>query len=279
MKGVSEMASQGNLNFHQTFKPEKQYIGSILNVAGTADSLEVQEISAYTGIPNGKSSGKVEPHIYYARYMGLIDAEKKDGAYKLNRTKLGDVVYMEDPGLQEELSILLCHAMMLRNCNGAEMWNAVFTRILPNYRGELKKDLLLKELEQLFDGKANKKNFAPFIGSYEDMFSTTNLLKMDSENISLNDATYNKEFVFLYAYILFELWDEVFADQEEISSVQFNNLNFGKILGWDEQREYEVLEHLSDKGIVRLNRQLVPYTILRLIDKEIVREKLYSELC
>ena len=125
----------------------------------------------------------------------------------------------------------------------------------------------------------NKKNFAPFILSYEEMFASTNLLKMDSENISLNDAVYNKEFIYLYAFILFELWDELFADQEEISSVQFDSLNFGRIFGWNEQREYEVLEHLSDKGIIRLNRQLVPYTILRLTDKNMVMEKLYSELC
>lgn len=273
------MASQGNLNFHQSFKPEKQYIGSILDVANSADSLGVQEISAYTGIPNGKSSGKVEPHISYAKFMGLIEAEKKDGAYSLSRTDLGNIVYMEDPGLQEDLSILLCHAMMLRNSNGADMWNAVFTKILPMYRGKMKKDMLLKELEQMFDGKANKKNFAPFIGSYEEMFASTNMLKMGTENISLNDAIYNKEFIYLYSFILFELWDEMFLDQEEISSVQLDTLNFGRIFGWDEQREYEVLEHLSDKGIVRLNRQLVPYTILRLTDKKMIMEKLYSELC
>ena len=273
------MASQGNINFHQTFKPERQYIGSILDVASIAKPLGVQEISAYTGIPNGKSSGKVEPHIYYAKYMGLIDADKKDGAYVISRTGLGNVVYLEDPGLQEDLTILLCHAMMLRNCNGADMWNAVFTQILPKYRGEIKKELLLKELEKIFDGKANKKNFAPFIGSYEEMFASTNILNMDAENVSLNATMYNKEFIFLYAYILFELWNEFFANQEEISSVQLSTLNFGKIFGWDEQREYEVLEHLSDKGIVRLNRQLVPYTILRLTDKAMVMEKLYCELC
>ena len=68
-----------NLNFHQTFKPEKQYIGSILNVADNTDGIGVQEISSYTGIPNGKSSGKVEPHIIYANYMGLIEYEKKNG--------------------------------------------------------------------------------------------------------------------------------------------------------------------------------------------------------
>ena len=79
--------------------------------------------------------------------------------------------------------------------------------------------------------------------------------------------------------MLFELWDEMYLQQEEISSVQLETLNFGKIFGWDVQKEYEVLEHLSDKGIIRLNRQLVPYTILRLTEKDSVMERLYSELC
>jgi hypothetical protein len=159
------------------------------------------------------------------------------------------------------------------------MWNAVFTKILPMYRGGMKKELLLKELEQLFDGKANKKNFAPFLGSYEDMFSSINILTMDSETICINETVYNKEYIYLYAFILFELWDEMYGEQEEISSVQLAAVCFGKLFGWDEQKEYEVLEQLSDKGIIRLNRQLVPYTILRLTDKDTVMERLYSELC
>ena len=273
------MASPGNLNFHQTFKPEKQYVGSILDVANNTVSMSVSDISACTGIPNGKSSGKVEPHIQYAQYMGLIQAEKNEGVYTLSRTKLGDIVYMEDPGFQEELTLLLCHAMMQRNIAGAGMWNAVFTKVLPMYRGGIKKELLLKELEQIFDGKANKKNLAPFLGSYEDMFSNLNLLTMNAEFISINNSLYNKEFIYLYAYVLYELWDEMCADQEEISSVQLTTLCFGKIFGLDEQREYEVLEHLSDKGIVRLNRQLVPYTILRVVEKDTLVERLYSELC
>lgn len=273
------MASRGNLNFHQTFKPEKQYVGSILDAANNTEAMSVQEISAYTGIPNGKSSGKVEPHIFYAKYMGLIEAEKKDGAYILSRTSLGNVVYMEDPGLQEELTLLLCHAMLLRNNAGADMWNAVFTKILPMYRGGMKKDLLQKELEQYFEGKANKKNIAPFLGSYEEIFSTLDLLAMETDTICVNELAYNREFLYLYAYVLYELWDEMYSDQDEISSVQLGMLNYGKIFGWDERREYEVLEHLSDKGIVRLNRQLVPYTILRLAEKDTLMERLYSELC
>lgn len=273
------MAGQGNLNFHQTFKPEKQYIGSILSVANMTDSMSVQDISACTGIPNGKSSGKVEPHINYAKYMGLMEAEKKDGGYTLKKTKLGEIVYTEDPGLQENLSILLCHAMMLRKENGADMWNAVFHKVLPMYRSGIKKDLLIKELEQLFNGKVNKKNFAPFVGAYEELFSSIGILSLGSENVNINMLQYDKEFVFLYAYILFEYWDEIFPKQEEISYIQLAKTNFRKTFGWDEQREYEVLEHLSDREIVRLNRQLVPYTILRLVDKDAVMEKLYSQLC
>lgn len=273
------MARQINVNFHQTFKPEKQYIGSILDVANMTEPMTVKEISSMTGIPNGKSSGKVEPHISYAKFMGLIEAEKKDGTIGLKRTTLGEVVSMEDPGLQEELTVLLCHAMMLRSNDGADVWSAVFKKVLPMYRNGIKKDILLIELEKLFDGKVNKKNFAPFMGSYEDMFAELNLLSMDKETIKINSLPYNKEYIYLYAYILFEYWDELFPNQDEISEIQFAELNYGKAFGWNEQYEYNVLEYLADNGLIRMNKQLVPYTILQLVDKDSVIERLYSELC
>lgn len=273
------MAGQVNLNFHQTFKPERQYISSILNVANGTESMSVKDISASTGIPNGQSSGKVEPHIVYANYMGLIEYEKKEGLISLNRSKIGEIVFSEDPGLQENLSILLCHCMMLREKNGADVWSTVFRKILPQYRSGIKKDILIKELEQLFEGKVNKKNFAPFIGSYEDMFSVIDVLKVESENVKINLVQFNKEYIFLYAYVLWEYWGELFPGQEEISSVQLDDVNFGKAFGWDTQTEYGVLEHLADKGLIRLNRQLMPYTILKLVDKDTLIERLYSELC
>ncbi|ETJ18433.1 hypothetical protein Q604_UNBC18632G0004 [human gut metagenome] len=273
------MFVQVNLNFHQTFKPERQYISSILSIADGSSSMNVKTISACTGIPQGQSSGKVEPHINYAKYMGLIKYEKKDGEITLKRTNLGDIVFLEDPGLQEDLSILLSHGMMLRERNGAELWSVIFKKILPLYKEGIKKDILMKELQWLFDGKANKKNVAPFMGSYEDIYSSINILKIEDETLKLNSLQYNKEFIFLYAYILWEYWEEMFNNQEEISSLQLNELRFGKAFGWSVQSEYEVLEHLSDRGLIRLNRQLMPYTLLKLVSKEALAEKLYSELC
>ena len=65
-----------NLNFHQTFKPERQYISGLLSEIECCNGLDIQEISNQTGIPTGKSSGKVEPTISYAEYMGLIKKQK-----------------------------------------------------------------------------------------------------------------------------------------------------------------------------------------------------------
>lgn len=268
-----------NVNFHQTFKPEVQYISSILNIADGRSALSIKEISALTGIPQGKSSGKVEPHINYAEYMGLIKWEKNNGRVKLSKTKLGELVNREDPGLQENLTKLLCHAMILRNSNGADIWATVFKRVLPQYKNAVKKELIIIELNQLFDGKVNTKNIAPFYGSYEDMFSGLNLLEIKGELVKTKSVPYEKEFIFLYTYILWEYWDEQFEKHEEISSNQLNELRYAEIFGWDERLEYIVLEDMSDKGFLRMNRQLMPYTLRRLVDKDDVLQRLYSELC
>lgn len=50
------------------------YIGRLLRIADRRER-SVQEISEETGIPTGKFTGKVKPHIEYARYMGLIEKE------------------------------------------------------------------------------------------------------------------------------------------------------------------------------------------------------------
>ena len=127
-----------------------------------------------TGIPQGKSSGKVEPHINYAEYMGLIrsEKEKKEKKIKLTKTELGDTVQCEDPGLQEKLTKLLLHAMMLRDEEGACVWNSIFKHILPQYHNEINKDILILELNKIYDNRITKKNIAPVINVYNDFFFT-----------------------------------------------------------------------------------------------------------
>lgn len=273
------MAQMVNLNFHQTFRPEQQYIAAVLEFATGKGFNSLKEISAQTGIPTGASSGKVEPHILYAYYMGLIEYEKKNGEYKLSRTSLGEVVYTEDPGLQEQLTILLCHCMMLREENGAILWSTVFKKIFPIYRSGIKKDMLLKELVILFANKVSSKNIAPFFGSYASYFDGLGLLKENEDIISINTMPFNKEYIYLYALVLYSYWEDKYDNQDEITSSQLYKLKFGNVFGWDNQLEYEALEQMADKEIIRMNRQLMPYTILKLSDKDKLIVRLYSELC
>lgn len=277
------MAQVVSINFHQTFKPEKQYISSILEIAGSSAYSSVKDISLQTGIPNGKSSGKVEPHIYYATFMGLITYDKRKisaiDRYSISRTLLGEMVYSEDPGFQEDLTLLLCHCMMQREKEGAPLWSTVFKSILPRYRRGISKDMLIKELNVVFKNKVTVKNIAPFYLSYSSFFDGIGPLDVNADSITLTPVPYNREFVYLYALVLFEYWQEVYPAQDEITSDQLKELHYGDVFGWGIQEEYETLEHLVDKGIIRLNRQLMPYTILKMVEKEDLINRLYSELC
>ena len=267
------------LNFHQTFRPENQYIAAILYIAGDPKFRTVREISMMTGIPTGESSGKVEPHIVYADYMGLINYEKKDGKYSLKRSLLGETIFKEDPGLQEKLTVLLCHSMIVRSENGARLWSAIFRNVMPRYKTGIKRDLLIKELNMNLEGKITTKNIAPFFGSYESFFDNLSVVSDDGETFRIVATTYDKEFIYVYGLALLAYWKEQYPDQDEITSDQLKDLYFGNVYGWDSQEEYAVLEHLSDKGIIRMNRQLMPYTILRLVGYDDLIGRLYSELC
>ena len=82
-----------------------------------------------------------------------------------------------------------------------------------------------------------------------------------------------------YGFVLFSYWDELYPEQSEITSTQLFELGFGKSFGWGTNTESEVLEQLSEKQIIRLNKQLMPYTVLRLADLSYLTNNLYSELC
>ncbi len=274
------MEENKNISFHKSFKPETMYIAGILELACNENTYTIEEISAITGIPTGKSSGKVEPHIFYANYMGLIDFEKQGkNIYKIKQTKLGEIVYKEDPNLQERLTLILCHAMMLRDEYGAAMWRILFKTIMPKYKNNISRDILDRELERNFDKKITTRNISVVMSSYQDMFATLDILTESAGSWVVKPIELDNEFIILYGYILLDCWEKTFPCQDEISAKQFESLDYGSIFGWNEKMEYEVIIALSDRGIIRLNRQLVPYTMLRLASKENIVNKLYSELC
>ena len=275
-----------NLNFHLTFRPERQYLSGLLSELSGCNGCDVEEISSLTGIPTGKSSGKVEPSICYLEYMGLITKRKINGRYDLDYTPLGNCVNSEDSGLLEKLTLLIMHCMVVRPYYGAELWGHVFHNIFPKYRNHLTQKQFEKELEIQF-GPGVKS--APFWGSYQELFSSLNLISVESGQIDLHPSKIMADYVYLYAAVLFSYWDEWLdnapadetnlASTSEIAATHLKALGFRNPFGWSEKEEYQALEIMASKGLIALNRQMIPFTIRRIAEKDAVIEQLYSELC
>ncbi|MGM9929320.1 MAG: hypothetical protein ACI35P_15360 [Bacillus sp. (in: firmicutes)] len=275
-----------NLNFHYTFKPERQYISSLLSEVENCNGLDVQDISNQTGIPTGKSSGKVEPTLSYAEYMGLLTKEKRDGKYDIGYTVLGECIKDEDTGLLEKLSLLAMHCMLVRPFNGAELWSHIFHNVFPKYRNKLTQKQFEKEIEIQFGTGVV---MSPFKGCYQDLFGSLNLIDENADQIILNSSKIDSDFVYLYALTLFTYWDEwldkvsdnekKMASTTEITANHLSAIGFRNPFGWSEKDEYQVLELMANKGLIVLNRQMVPFTVRRTTDLESIIDALYSELC
>ena len=111
-----------NINFHQTFYPNFDYIGKILEVANGTEKYTIEKLSQITGIPTGASSGKVLPHINYSEYMYLIESDNNSGEYSLKRTELGNLIFSEDPYFSEDISRLICHMLLTSPIIGSGLW-------------------------------------------------------------------------------------------------------------------------------------------------------------
>lgn len=276
------------LNFHQSFKPEHNLLCSLMQSLAECSGKTAQEISKLTGIPTGDSSGKVVPTIYYLEYMGLIVENLKNKKFILGYTELGKRVLTEDPGFMEELTLLLLHCMLVRKNNGAELWNYIICNLIPKYHGRISKVNFDKELQINF-GKSV--NLTPFNGTYTGLFSNIGTLDVTNDGYNLQKQTINLDYIYLYGFVLYAYWSDWLdglTDEEkitkktsdiEITSVQLEEIGFRRPFGWTEQEEYQVLELLQDKGVISLNRQMVPFTIRKIMIEDEISNLLYSELC
>ena len=85
--------------------------------------------------------------------------------------------------------------------------------------------------------------------------------------------------LYVYAYLLLASWEKLFPNAQEITFDQISNeLKWNKILGFDDEEMLFTLEQLENEGIVQLNKQLVPYTAVRLTDSSDSMLKLYDLL-
>ena len=265
-----------DLNFHQTFKPEKAYLSELLQIADEADKVTLEELSKMTGIPQGKSSGKLVPHLKYAKLMGLLDYIVDNKLYTIRLSELGKTIRSEDVSLSENISLLAMHHNIAARNSGADIWDFCFNEYFNKYGNTSKYEYFAAEIERKF---GNVK-LGPFAKSYEELFAPLDILEINTkDNLFLfNKFEYHQEYNPVIGYIFYDLWNHVFSDEVEITSTQLEELGFRNCFGWNRGDEQEILEQLSDSGLIRINKQLTPFTVIRLDDINHVLQNLYSEL-
>lgn len=272
------MTAKGDLNFHLTFAPEREYLSRLLSLAGRMPPMTKEQISQQTGIPTGKCSGKVEPHIQYAVFMGLVRHRVQDGTHALERTEFGQMVFELDPHLMEPVTLLVCHHNISSPPQGAALWQFVFTKLLPALGPAIDQDTLMRAASVQF--QTPKVNLTPLKTCYttQKSFGDLGLLKVSaSKQWAFQPIPYRSEHRYAYAYTLLKAWERMLPERPEITVDELADYTHWHYpLLWDKRDLMNGLESLEDLGILSLNKQLAPVTIIKRCISAFALSKLYS---
>ena len=262
------------VNFHKTFAPQDSYLSKIMELASQQYVGTKEEISEITGIPTGKTSGKVVPHILYAYYMGLISYNLEKGCYTLSLTPLGKLVRENDKYLFEDVTKMLCHYNLCDEYIGANIWSFVYR--LPVMLEETMSETAMKR--KYNDHFGVNADLTPLKKTYsEDGFLAVLGLLDFAEGVKIKSLFYNDSMLYVYAYGLLSSWERVFPSEQEITSDQLSlKLYWGKRFGFDDDEILFALERLEDSGIIKLNKQLVPYTLIKISEAASILPHLYD---
>lgn len=268
--------SYDSVNFHKTFSPQDSYITKILELAKDNYTGTKEEISEETGIPTGKTSGKVVPHILYAQYMGLTKFTLLKGKYTLELTDLGKTVFKNDKYLFEDISRLICHYNICEDVDGAFLWSFIYNGLPLILNETMSEETMKKKYNDFFmvktDLGALKKSY-----SADGFFAILDLLDF-SEGIRINSSYYKDERLYVYAYTLFSTWDKKYPKTQEVTADQIIGMKWNKRFGFDDDEMLYALEQMEEKQLIRLNKQLAPYTVIRNADADDLCSRLYELL-
>ena len=201
---------QCSLNFHKTFIPERGLIAEILEYAAKGKKGNYQGISTETGIPMGKSSGKVPAILAYASGMGLIEVFAEKGVKKPVLTPFGNIVYKKDKYLSENVVQWLAHMNLCRNDIGAKVWHAVFAMGRNIIGSAFTREQLEEYLISLF-GKCSR-IIGPLVSAYQkDVgFKEGNILFQNGSEIFRNKAPISELYSLPYSAHILTLLEAYF---------------------------------------------------------------------
>lgn len=266
-----------NFFFHESFPLQVIYLSEILQLASKNYCGSKYEISNLTGIPTGDTSGKVEPHIRYLEFMGLITSELLYDKYQLTLTKLGKVVYESDRYIMHDVTKKLMHYNLTRRYNGAPQWSFLFRNYPYDFNIPISFNKIINNGKLIY-GKEIYLNPIRTIYSTGD-FSSISPIVFEDKYVIFKGCYASSDCNNLYAYTLLEELEnmELYETEFTIDKI-FEDIKWQKGFGFEYDTALEVLDDLSYMGIIKLNKQLNPITLIVNKRSEDLMIKLYDDL-
>lgn len=268
--------------FHQSFKPERQYISAMLRYAASGKQGDFQSIAKDTGIPTGSASGKVPAIMDYCRGMGLIleKGQNRSAIKKPELTSFGRIVLLEDPYLKESVSQWISHFNLCSSLTGADVWYQTFfpgTRVLGMSFERSKLETYLS----LIYGVEKTDLVGPLIGMYEDdaAFRTCGVLSVSSGKVVRKPAPLSDECGYAYGAWLLQVIVNHFPTVSQISLTDLDaKSGWRTIPGWDITSQQLVLQLIERKGLIDVDRHMEPWLIQPAATIDEAWKKIYLDL-
>lgn len=269
------------INFHKTFVPERHLIGVLLHYAALGRQGTYQEIAAETGIPMGRSTGKVPAILDYARGMGLIELASvaRRATKRPVLTPFGRVVYAADRYLGEKLTQWVAHMNLCRGDVGALAWRSVFAEGRRILGGSFSRQQLEHYLIGIY-GPARDRT-GPLIRTYLDdvALGRAGVLVAAADVLERRKAPVLESYAYAYSAFILALMEACFPGRAQITLSDLNEKTgcFDACL-WTEDDIEWACSLLDRKGLVRIDRQMRPWMFERVATAESAWPRIFDDL-
>lgn len=246
-----------NLNFHQTFKPEKLHLSSLLELPN--GKYSINEISHSCGIPTGKSSGKVDVTLHYLKAASLINYEAKNGIYEIQKTLMGDFIADEDPFLENYETKLYFHYMYTYINTLLIMWRQLFIEFQSfTLSNTFNREDLLDFYKKSNTQKIHTIN--PILGTYtnKDSLIDINILQIvDRNSFKFNECPIIEQYSKWFLLFLTHTLRQIDKDRESFLLKELSETKFEFVFCWWEPTDLaKLVLLLEEQNLIYLNKQL-----------------------
>jgi len=269
------------INFHRTFIPERRFIAALLKFAAEEKSGDYHQIANDTGIPMGKSIGKVPAILDYAIGMGLV--RLKSGVRNKIKspvlTDFGRVVFLEDHFMGEPLTQWIAHINLCRPDIGSSAWHQVFGK----GRGILGKRFSSEQLEAYLSNVygPGKNRTGPIVRTYQDdaALARAPALSCVEDQIVRNKAPTLNEYSLAYAAFIISILGSTFPNQSQVTIRDLNQKTFlFDACAWDKADIEQVIRLVEGTGHIAVDRQMQPWILEPMSEARYIWPTIYNDL-